>query len=330
LSETELDFKGNATVQLTHQRKALELQYPFIVAGSSKQIADNIFLEIEDHSVKGIGEAAPSKFYNENYETVIQTFNQIEPLLSKANPFEVFEIMKSIQKIVPNNYAAKAAINIAILDLIGKKLNTPLYKLFGLSKNAPTTSYTIGIDNPNMIYEKIQRAKEYPILKIKLGYKHDYQMVEAIRELTNKPLRIDANEGWTKEEAVEKINWLETQDVEFVEQPLPASDLEGTLWVKERVNMMLFADESVKVAADIPRLIGIFDGINVKLMKCGGLTEAIKMCCVAHTHNMKTMIGCFIESSIGITAAAHIASLFDYVDLEVICYLKMTSIMAFK
>jgi L-alanine-DL-glutamate epimerase-like enolase superfamily enzyme len=176
--------------------------------------------------------------------------------------------------------------------------------------------FTIGIDDLAVIKEKVVAANNFPVLKVKLGTDYDYEIIESIRGITNIPLRIDANEGWTKEEAVEKITWLETQNVELIEQPLPAAEIEATKWIKKRVHLPLFADESLTSSKDMDKLQGAFDGVNIKLMKCGGLTEALKMVEKAREMNLKTMIGCFIESSLGITAAAHIAPLFDYIDLD--------------
>jgi L-alanine-DL-glutamate epimerase-like enolase superfamily enzyme len=165
--------------------------------------------------------------------------------------------------------------------------------------------------------QKLKEAADFPVYKIKVGLKNDEEILRAIRQVTDKPLRVDANEGWkSKEEAVEKINWMATQGVEFVEQPMPAAMLEETRWVRERIKLPLFADEAVLSSADIPKLVGIYDGINVKLMKAGGITEALRMIALARSLNLKIMLGCMIESSVGCSAAAHISPLVDYADLD--------------
>lgn len=309
-------------MELKYKSYQLPLKHQFIVANSKKNYAENVFVEIKNQNQVGYGEAATSYFYHESTETIQHYFDQIRPDLN-SDPTAIDLIMGRIEKKFKGNYAAKAAINMALFDLVGKKLSLPVYQILGIKiERSLFTSFTIGIDSVDVIEEKVRVALNFPVLKVKLGTNYDYKIIERIRRITNCPFRIDANEGWSKAEAVEKINWLETQNVEFVEQPLPADDIEGMKWIRERVNLPLFADESVKTSKDITRLIGAFDGINIKLMKCGGITEALKMVEKARELNLKTMIGCFIESSLGITAAAHIAPLFDYIDLDGALLLK--------
>lgn len=317
-------------MELNYKSRQLPLAYQFAVANSKKIFAENVFVELRHENAIGYGEAAPSYFYQESPDTIHRFFDQIELILNR-NPVEIDAIMEQLEAIAKGNSAAKAAINMALFDLIGKQVSLPLYKVLGIKNEGPLlTSFTIGIDQLDVIEEKVTAAQNYPILKIKLGNEHDYQVITIIRKITNCLLRVDANEGWTKEEAVEKINWLETQNVEFVEQPLPANAIEDLKWVRERVKLPIFADESLKTCQDIDRLIGAVDGINIKLMKCGGITEAMKMVEKAQKLKLKTMIGCFIESSLGITAAAHIAPLFDYVDLDGALLLKIDPFQGVK
>ncbi len=309
-------------MKLSYKTYQLPLTYQFAVANSKKKFAENVFVELRHENYVGYGEAAPSYFYHESPTTIKHFFDQISPLLENS-PLEVDSIMEQLERKLPGNYAAKAAINMALFDLAGKKMALPVYKFLGIKNEATfLTSFTIGIDRLDIIKQKVIEARNYPILKVKLGTKIDYEIIETIRKITDCPIRIDANEGWSKDEAVEKINWLEHQNVELVEQPLPAQDLEGTKWVRERVNLPLFADESLRTSTDMEGLASAFDGINIKLMKCGGITEAMKMLTIAQALNLKTMIGCFIESSLGITAAAHLAPLFDYMDLDGALLLK--------
>lgn len=309
-------------MKLNYKVIRLPLSYQFAVANSKKLYAENVFVELRHENDVGYGEAAPSYFYHESANTIQQFFDQIKADLN-ADPTAIDSIMGQLEKKFKGNYAAKAAINMALFDLVGKKASLPLHRLLDIKKERPLlTSFTIGIDSLDVIEQKVTAAQNYPILKIKLGNENDYQVIEMIRKITNCPLRIDANEGWNKEEAVEKINWLATQNVEFVEQPLPANDIEDINWVRARVNLPLFADESLTTSKDMDRLIGAFDGINIKLMKCGGISEALNMVKKAQDLNLKTMIGCFIESSLAITAAAHIAPLFDYIDLDGALLLK--------
>jgi L-alanine-DL-glutamate epimerase-like enolase superfamily enzyme len=226
--------------------------------------------------------------------------------------------MAEVSRRMEGQYAAKAAIDIALMDWVGQKLGIPLYRYFGLDpRDAPVTTFSIGIDTPEITRQKVREAAAYPVLKIKVGLATDEATIAAVRSVTKKPLRVDANEGWTnKEEVVRKINWLETQGVEFVEQPMPAAMLEETRWVRQRIHLPLIADEACERPADVAKCAGTYDGINVKLDKCGGILEAYKMIQVAKALGMKTMLGCMISSSISVTAAAHLSPLVDYADLD--------------
>jgi len=224
-----------------------------------------------------------------------------------------------IKDLVPGQTAGKCAIDIALMDWIGKALNVPLYKLWGLDPTkAPLTSFTIGIDTADVVKQKTREAAPYKILKIKVGGPNDEEMIDTVRSVApDKPIRVDANEGWKdKEVAIKKIEWMAKNGVEFVEQPMPAHMLEETRWIRDRVDIPIIADEAVKTASDIPKLAEAYDGINIKLMKAGGLQEALRMIWLAKSLGMKLMIGCMIESSVGISAAAQLCSLIDYADLD--------------
>jgi len=201
---------------------------------------------------------------------------------------------------------------------VGRQLKTPLYRMLGLdAEKTPVTTFSIGIDTPEVIQQKVREAQDFPVLKIKVGTANDEQIIAAVREATDKPLRVDANEGWhDKEQALEKIRWLQGRGVELIEQPLPAAMLEETAWLRERAGIPILADEAVKRAGDIPRLAGAYDGINIKLMKAGGLQEALRMIHVARALGLKIMLGCMIESSVAISAAAQISPLVDDADLD--------------
>jgi L-alanine-DL-glutamate epimerase-like enolase superfamily enzyme len=204
------------------------------------------------------------------------------------------------------------------MDWVGQKLGIPLYSYFGLDRaDAPVTTFSIGIDTPEVTRQKTREAGDFPVLKVKVGLATDEATIEAVRSVTSKPLRVDANEGWKdKEEAVRKINWLEKQGVEFIEQPMPAEMVEETRWVRARVHIPIIADESCQRASDIPRIKDAFDGVNIKLDKGGGLLEAWRMIAVAKSLRMKTMLGCMVSSSVSVTAAAHLSPLVDYADLD--------------
>ncbi len=222
-----------------------------------------------------------------------------------------------LDKVIRLNPSAKAAVDMALYDLMGKVLGVPLYKLLGLNpKHTPHTSFTIGIDTPVEMAKKALIAKDYPILKIKVGTKHDLDIIKAIRDVTNAVIRVDANTGWTPKEAIKTINALAPYNIEFVEQPIVAHDLPGLKLIRDNVPIPIIADESCVTVEDIPRVAECVDGVNLKLMKCGGIRHALKMIHVARAHNLRVMIGCMIESSLAITAAAHLTPLVDYADLD--------------
>jgi L-alanine-DL-glutamate epimerase-like enolase superfamily enzyme len=295
----------------------LHLRHTFTIARSSKDIEPCVIVELEHDGIIGYGEAAPSERYGETAQTVIEFLKNMD-LASFDDPFQIEEILSYVNGIARGNTSAKAAIDIALHDWIGKKLGVPLWKLWGLDKEkTPLTSFTIGIDSLDVIKRKVVEAVSFPILKVKVGVPNEEAIIKAIRSITDKIIRVDANEGWkSKEEARDKILWLEERGVEFVEQPLPAGDLEGTAWLREQVHIPLIADESVSALSDISKLQDAFDGINIKLMKCAGLREAMRMIHTAKAMNMKVMLGCMIESSIAISAAAQLSPLVDYADLD--------------
>lgn len=304
-------------MKITFSSYDLKLRHTFTIARSSRDISPVVFVELEQDGIVGFGEAAPSRRYGETVETVMSFLGALD-LSRFESPFQLESILDYVEKSAPGNTSAKAAIDIALHDWIGKNLGVPLHRYWGLERGkTPVTSFTIGIDNPEVIAQKVEEAKEYPILKIKLGSANDEEIMKTIRRATDKTLRVDANEGWkTKEIALKKIQWLEQEGVEFIEQPMPAEDLAGTAWVRERVNLPLIADENSLRLHDVPKLQGVFDGINIKLMKCTGLREAMKMIAVARACDLKVMTGCMIESSIAISAAAQFSPLIDYADLD--------------
>jgi L-alanine-DL-glutamate epimerase-like enolase superfamily enzyme len=295
----------------------LQLQHTFTISRSSKNISESVIVELEQDGIVGIGEAAPSERYGETRKTVIDFLKKIDTSIFN-DPFQIDEILNYIENIDNGNTSAKAAIDIALHDWIGKKLGLPLWKLWGLNKEKTLfTSYTIGIDSLDVIEKKVKEAEPYKILKVKVGIPNDEEIIKTIRKITDKPIRVDANEGWkSKELARDKILWLEEQGIEFVEQPMPAIDLESTAWVREKVHIPIIADENVISLFDLPNLQGVFDGINIKLMKCAGLRNAMKMIHTARALKMKIMLGCMIESSVGISAAAQLCPMVDYADLD--------------
>jgi len=277
----------------------------------------NCYVRIDRDGVVGLGEAAPIARYNETAESAAAFIDKARPVLERD--LEDYAVRWSdVDAVGPGEHAAKAALDIAILDWVGRRLKIPLWKLLGLGREKTvTTTYSIGIDEVPVMQQKVRDAAEFSVYKIKVGSADDRKIIEGIRAVTAKPLRTDANEGWkTKEEALEMINWMAGLGVELVEQPLPASCLEDYAWLKDKVKIPVFADESLIQASDLPRIAPYFHGVNIKLMKCGGVQEAVRLAAMARALGLKLMIGCMIESSLGISAGAAIASLFDHADLD--------------
>ena len=298
--------------------KRLQLRHTWTTTMSSSQYRDTIHVRVTSDGVTGVGEGAPIVRYHENAEDGAKAIAGIMPTLQGSNLWQYEKLMEKISHEMQGQFAAKAALDIALMDWIGQKMNVPLYRLLGLdAADAPVTTFSIGIDTPEITKQKVREAEAFPALKIKVGLDTDEATIEAVRSVTKKPLRVDANEGWKdKEEAVRKINWLETQGVEFVEQPMPAEMTEDVRWVRKRVHLPLIADEAAVSARAIPGLADAYDGVNVKLDKCGGIQQALRIIYVAKSLGMKTMLGCMISSSVSVTAAAHLSPLVDYADLD--------------
>ncbi len=291
----------------------LQLRHPFKIArratDASRQV---ISVEIDG----GIGETAPARLYGETVQTVSVALEAIAPALPKDLD-AIQDVMEVVDATLGGNYAAKSAIDMALHDRLGKKLGVPLYQFWGLNPHkTPCTSFTIGLDEPEVMAEKTRHVEAYPILKVKLGTPQDIEILQKLREVTDKPIYVDANTAWTPKEAVRKIRELARYGVELVEQPTKPDDLVGLKFVREHSELPIIADESVKRASDILALAECVDGINIKLVKCGGLLEAYRMISVARAHGLSVMLGCMIESSLGITAAAHLTPLVDYADLD--------------
>jgi L-alanine-DL-glutamate epimerase-like enolase superfamily enzyme len=304
-------------MKITTSQYELRLIHKFGISRNVRDTAPIVLIELEHEGMIGYGEASPSSRYGENVETIEHFISQLN-LDRFSDPFNLEAIMESINSVAEGNTSAKAAVDIALHDWIGKKLGIPLYKYFGLNKNtAPLSSFTIGMDDLTVIRQKVHEAAPYPILKVKLGGDHDEEIIRTIREVTDKPIRVDANEGWkTKEVALKRIDWLMNWNIEFIEQPMPASNLGDIAWLRQRAKLPLIADENCLGLYDVPTLQQAFDGINIKLMKSTGIREAIKMIHAARACHMKVMLGCMIESAVGISAAAHIVPLCDYADLD--------------
>ncbi|HJS19428.1 MAG TPA: dipeptide epimerase [Anaerolineales bacterium] len=290
----------------------LDLKTTFRVAHGASDQRHNVLVYLDD----GVGEAAAVSYYGETQAGIIEYLKSVPDLGD-----EPFDLDAVLTKRPAGSRAARSAIDQALHDLWGKKLGQPLYQLFGLNPNRlPLTSFTIGMDESEAMAEQA-KSSNYPILKIKLGSEKDEEIVSAIRKVTNARLLVDANAGWSRERALEIIPRLQAYDIELVEQPLAVEDVQGYFWLKEKlraqqIKLPIFADETAKTSHDVVKLADAIDGVVVKTMKSEGIREALRMIHTARAHDMQVMLGCFIESSVGVTAAAHLAPLCDYADLD--------------
>jgi len=304
-------------LKLGTQVITLKTRHPFVIARGGSSDYRVVWVRLTDaDGVEGWGEADPSAYYGETADTVLAALGKLEPHLP-ADPFDLEQAEARFAQLAPNSAAARAALSAALHDLVGKRLGQPLWRLWGLDPaRAPRSSFTIGLDTPERMRQKVAEASSYPILKIKLGTDRDEEILKTIRDATDKPIRVDANAGWTRERALRMLPVLRDFGVEFVEQPLAPTDLEGIAALRRRGVLPVVVDESCIVATDVPRVAGVADGINIKLAKCGSLREALRMIAAARAQGMLVMVGCMIESSLGITAAAHFTPLLDAADLD--------------
>ena len=307
-------------MKLDYEVITLRTKYAFTIARGSRSEGRAVCVSLNDEDgLTGWGEANPEPYYGETPETVCSALEVYRPVVESASDaFAVQEIETACLHDLSGNASARAAISATLYDLIGKRLQTPVHRLWGLDPSrCPLTSFTIGIDEPDVVRIKVREAAEYPILKIKVGTGRDEEILSVVREEAPEAmLRVDANEAWTPKQAVARIQSLAEFDIEFVEQPVAAGDIDGLRFVRERSPLPIIADESCITSSDIPRLVGAVDGINIKLAKCGGPTEAMRMIHIARAHQLKVMLGCMVESSLGIAAAAQLAPLVDYADLD--------------
>jgi putative nucleotidyltransferase with HDIG domain len=294
----------------------MPLASPFRISRNVQHVARNLLVRVREGDIVGVGECAPRAYYGETQATALAAIAAYADHLGD-DPFAIEAIMARLERVLGHNHSVRASIDIALHDLVGKKLGIPVYHLLGLSPaHTPATSYTIPIDTPAEMAHKAILARDYPILKIKLGTRHDLEIVREIRDVSTATLRLDANAGWAVKEALRMIDLLAPFGIEMIEQPLPPGDLAGLKLLHDHSPIPIFADESAVTVEDIPRLAGVVDGINIKLVKCGGISHAVKMIHVARAHGLRVMLGCMIESSILITAAAHLAPLVDMLDLD--------------
>lgn len=305
-------------LKLTFYPYELQLRHTFTVAEYSRTTTPDVQIEIEYDGVKGYGEASMPQYLGESVASVTAFLKKVD--LSQFNdPFKLEDIMDYLDTIQPKCMPGKAAVDIALHDLIGKLLNAPWYKIWGFNKDkCPSTTFTIGMDKPDIVVEKTKEcAGKFNILKVKLGGGHDKEMIESVRKVTNVPLAVDINQGWTDRQfAIDMIHWLKEQGVVMVEQPMPKDRITDIAWITEHSPLPIFADEMMQGLNDVLRMKGVVNGINIKLMKCGGMHDAYKMYVMAKALGMRVMVGCMTETSCAVSAAAQLSPVVDFADLD--------------
>ncbi len=303
-------------MKLSYERIELVPKYVFRTARTTSTSSESVIVHLSDGTVEGLGEADPSRFYGETADSVVDFLERMRRKVEHAA--HESELMAELtSRGGTSDPAARAALEIAAHDMMGKRYGRPLYRFLGLNpSDAPLTMMSIGLDEPDVMLQKAMEASGFPMLKIKLDAGTDLSVVKVIKEATGSAVTVDANCSWSPAGAIERIRVLEEIGVELVEQPVPADDIDGLRHVKQHTSVSIFADESCPTSAEIPIVADAVDGIVIKLMKCGGIVEAVKMAKMARKRGLKTMIGCMMESSLAITAAAHISPLMDYADLD--------------
>lgn len=312
----ELSGKNNR-LTLSFAPYTLQLKHAFTLSTSSRTTTPVVLTELKYEGVKGYGEASMPPYLGESHESVLK-FLSLLNISQFTDPFLTEDILQYVDSVMPGNYAAKASVDIALHDLIGKLMGKPYYKLLGLNPaQTPLTSFTIGLDVPEVIKQKVSEAEPYKVLKVKLGRDNDREMVEVIRSVTDKPLCADVNQGWKdRNYALEMAEWLKEKGVIFLEQPMPKEMKDDILWLKNRSPLPVIGDEAIQNVHDLVEQQNIYSGVNIKMMKCGGLSAAMKMINVAKAFGMKVMIGCMTETSCAVTAAAQLSPLADWCDLD--------------
>lgn len=310
------------SIRLTHERLDLPLQHAWTISRGTRRQAENVLVRLrwrgpQGQELEGLGEAAPYAYYGELRGTVETCLDAFADLLGD-DPFALDAVLDALEARLRYNPSAKAAVDLALHDLLGKATGRPLWQLWGLDpQRGPLTSFSVGLDEPAVMAEKARAVAHFPLLKIKVGTDRDLENLQAVHAAAPAArLVVDANGAWTPRQAVRMIRDLQPFDLLFVEQPVAARDLAGLRFVREHSAVPIIADESCATAEDVPAVAGCVDGVNVKLMKCGGLRAARRLIEVARAHHLAVMCGCLIESSLSITAASHLLPLLDYADLD--------------
>ena len=305
-------------LKLTFQPYELQLRHTFTVASYSRKTTPGVQVRIDYEGFTGFGEASMPPYLGQSTETVCRFLSKVN-LSQFSDPFQMDTILAYVDSLSPGDSAAKAAIDIALHDLTGKLLGQPWWRLWGLDPSkTPNTTFTIGIDTPDVVREKTREcADRFKILKVKVGLDNDKEMISTIREITDLPLAVDANQGWKdREQALDEIFWLKENGIVMVEQPMAKERIDDNAWITERSPLPIFADEAIQRLADIPAIKGAYHGINIKLMKCTGMREGWKMVNYAKAEGMRVMVGCMTETSCAVSAAAQLSPAADFADLD--------------
>ena len=313
-----INTAGGARMKLSWEPYELQLRHVFTVASYSRTTTPDVQVKIEYDGFTGYGEASMPPYLGQTVQSVCSFLEKVD-LSQFADPFCIDDILTYVDSLSPGDTAAKAAVDIALHDLVGQLLGQPWYRIWGLdAAKAPDTTFTIGIDTADVVREKTREcASQFNILKVKVGLENDMEMIRAIRDVTMLPLAVDANQGWKdREKALEEIFWLKEQGIVMVEQPMPKERIDDNAWLTERSPLPIFADEAIQRLKDIPSIKGAYTGINIKLMKCTGMREAWKMANYAHAEGMRVMVGCMTETSCAVTAAAQLSPIVDFADLD--------------
>ena len=320
LSEASDPYKvnGKARMKLSFFPYEIKLIHTFTVAAGSRTTTPDVQVEIEYDGYTGYGEASMPPYLGHTVDSVVSFLSKVN-LEQFPDPFCIEDILEYVDSLSEGDAPAKAAIDIALHDLVGKLTGQPLYRLWGYNpEKALPTSFTIGIDTADVVRAKtLECAGKYKVLKLKVGLDNDEEMINTVRSVTDLPLVVDANQGWTDRlKALDEILWLSSKGVQMVEQPMPYSMIDDIAWITERSPIPVFADEGIQRLKDLPGIKGAYTGINIKLMKCTGLCEARKMIAYARAEGMKVMIGCMTETSCAVTAAAQLSPVADFADLD--------------
>ncbi|MBE6217539.1 MAG: dipeptide epimerase [Bacteroidales bacterium] len=310
--------KTGKGMKLSFEPYELQLRHTFTVSSYSRKTTPGVQVRIDYEGFTGYGEASMPPYLGQTVESVCTFLSRVN-LGQFADPFQLETILAYVDSLSPGDNAAKAAVDIALHDLVGKLIGQPWWRLWGLDPSkAPDTTFTIGIDTPEVVREKTREcADRFNILKVKVGLDNDKEMISTIREITDLPLAVDANQGWKdREKALDEIFWLKEQGVVMVEQPMARERMDDNAWITERSPLPIFADESIQRLADIPSVKGAYHGINIKLMKCTGMREGWKMVNYARAEGMKVMVGCMTETSCAVSAAAQLSPAVDFCDLD--------------